>query len=133
MGGERFLVRDGVQLVEVLLDRGGALCVQAGRVKPLLVQVHDLLIDGTRLGVHVRHFGEQGVQVLDILLAEHIEGAETGVFGFQGVLLHPAAVGVQEEILTGGHGQVHVGRIQGRGFRSLGLAGRQHHHRNHNY
>ena len=130
--GERLLVRDGVQLVEVLLDRGGTLRVQAGGIKPLLVQVDDFLIHGARLRVHVRHLGEQGVQVLDVLLAEHVEGAETGVFGFQGVLCHPAAVGVLEEIRTGGHGQVHVGRIQGRGFRFLGLASRQHHHRNHN-
>ena len=115
-------VRQGVlgidrqDLGDVGLDRLRAQGVPGRGVEGHLIQVGNLLVDGAGLGLERGHVLKELVQVLLGGLRDGVEGAVTGEFGFEGVLLLPTAGGVLVEIHFRTGGGVQVRQVQCRGM-----------------
>ena len=117
--GQLRTVADGENLVDGGFDRGGALGVQTHRVEAHLVEVRNLLLDGSRPGLLLGHAGEELVDARLVVVAQDVERAVARIFGFQGVVLLPAARSVFVEIGVGSYRQIEVGHVDGRFLRGI--------------
>ena len=110
-------VGNGIEGIQVFLQRGESLGVQPGGIKSLLVKVDYLLLDGPGFGLHRCHLLEEIVDILDVVLGKLVECTETGVLGFKRVLDLPSVCGVHVEILSGSHGSIQIRQVKGGHFR----------------
>ena len=121
--GELCPVDEPLDELQVGGQRRGALGVQTHRVEPHLVEVRDLLLDAPRSGFELGHLLEEGVDSFFVVFAQHVEGSVAREFGFQRVVLLPAARGILVEVGVRRYRQVEVREVDGRGFRLVVLTG----------
>ena len=111
--GEGILRSDRLDFGDVRLDRLGTKGVAGRGVEGHLVEVSDLLVQGTGFRLEGGHALEEFVQVLLGGFPDGVEGTVAGEFGFEGILGLPAAGGVLVEIHFRRGGGIQVGEVQG--------------------
>ena len=112
---QRVLGIDGEDLGDVGLDGLRTQGVPGSGIQGHLIQVGDLLVHGAGLGLERGHVLEEFVQVLLGGFRDGVEGAVAGEFGFEGVLLLPAAGRVLVEIHLRTGRSVQIREVQRRG------------------